>query len=848
MHPDGTPIVRWEGIDAALRQAGEAGEEVIFDVQCPVALSPEGWRALSEAVLRRYHDNPPAPVARWEAALTSSQTLTRYEAFARLARSLYPDTPVGLNLIADEEVPVGKPAQKSARSDVAEDIRHVAQVCAQHKVPLDSFAWGLADTPPQAAQQVEHIRRALTAFPTLKNVILLPTLPAAVADVASEEVNSATLLPFARPIAYVAHLLGGVAVSPPNALVGALLQEPLPLLPYQSRKSGDIPTPPNAALTTNSELAQGAFTLLNRMAGTRLRAQSDDSGIGCVATRSQSHRFVLLWREPTSASSLAARDAVHPLRFGESDNALIVVRLHHLGLDNSDGVRVTQTDLAQANADVLHPVSASMPTLTAASFPENAGSAEVHSILPPTGIADTFWSGKGTATPPPDDVEAPVLLAPGSVCLLEIVLLKTKPPLAAALTIKAGNAGDATNIHGGDTLKALLTVRNLLPRPQNLELMLDSSFRDLLPQGTARLTPGTLPANGGRAFQFTIHAPILSANANLTLHARINDTHMSLTFPVQAPLLAALESSRTDVESGTGRANTRVRLTNRSRVPLTVHLQAGEKTGTSVQVPPDGKPVMTALAVSPESREAGLYSVPLRVESGGRVLQTLKPVIGVPVLCPYAVVKPTIDGDLKEWAGSVPLGMGQVEQARGKAWGGPSDISGYAYAQWDEQFLYFACAVTDDSFTPPTGTNNLLHGDCILFALATPPRAHPPSASFPYAKFGMAITRNGMSASAPVLVRLTPDPKTPGKEIATAVKNAHFAIRREEGRTFYEAAIPWRELLSGPASTASPVSLSILLNDVDGRAQGAMAWGNGLYGTLNPLLFPPLRLVKSPMP
>ena len=289
-------------------------------------------------------------------------------------------------------------------------------------------------------------------------------------------------------------------------------------------------------------------------------------------------------------------------------------------------------------------------------------------------------------------------------------------------------------------------------------------------------------------------------------------------------------------------------LMNRSRAPLNIHLRAGEKTGTSVQVPPGGKPVVTTLAAAPTSREPGLYTVPLQLESSLRVLQTLRSLIGVPVVCPYAVVKPLIDGDLKEWAGNVPLGMGRAEQARGKNWGGPSDVSAYAYAQWDEQFFYFACAVTDDVFTPPPSAANLMQGDSVMFALSTPPRANAPASALSYAKFGMALMRNSVGASVPVLVRLTPDAKTPGRETPVAIKNARIAVRREDTRTFYEAAIPWRELLSSPATPAATVSLSILVNDVDETARGAMEWGNGLYGNLNPLLFLPLRLVKLPAP
>ena len=847
LHPDGTPIVRWESIDAALKQASEAGEDVIFDVQCPSTLSPEGWRAVAEATLRHYHDNPPAPIVRWEAALTPTEAVARYEPFARLARSLYPDTPIGLNLIAGDASDSAKSGNvgnvtagnvgvnKQSVANVADAVGRVAQICARNKVPLDSLAWRLADTPGEAAQQAERIRRALAAFPTLKNVFLLPTLPAATINTAPDAVTSSENLPFARPASWVAQILQAVVSAPPNAFVGALLEEPTPTLSDKPGTGGVAVTPtsmdaPPVNAPTSADAAQEVFALLNRMAGTRLRAQSDEGRINCVASRSQTRTFVLLWREP-----LGTRSPARLTPLPANSNTLAIVRLHHLSLANSNGLRVTQTDLAQANIAMSGSVSSTIPVSPATRNSSNATDPETTLPLPPSGVADAFWSDNGA----PTDVEAPVLLEPGGVCLLEITPLKVKNPISVSLTT------EAVNVSGGDPLKVVLTVRNLSPRPQMLDVSFASAFSGLPPQGMAHFKPGLLPASGGRAFQFTFPAPVLGASANVTLNARVGDNAAMLTVPAQVPLLAVLESPRADVESGTGRANVRVRLTNRSLAPLTAHLQAGEQTGTSIAVPAGGKPVVAVLAVPPASREAGLSAVSLRVEHAGQVLQTLRPLVGVPVLCPYAAVKPALDGDLREWASNVPLGMGRGEQARGKTWGGPGDVSAYAYAQWDEQFFYFACAVTDDIFTPPTSAAALGQGDCVLFALATPPRANSPATSHSYAKFGMAVMRNRVGASVPTLVRLVPDPKSRDRETAVAVKNARFAVRREDARTFYEVAIPWRELLPGAASPDSAVSLSILINDVDGTARGSMEWGSGLYGLVNPLLFPPLRLIKS---
>ena len=114
----------------------------------------------------------------------------------------------------------------------------------------------------------------------------------------------------------------------------------------------------------------------------------------------------------------------------------------------------------------------------------------------------------------------------------------------------------------------------------------------------------------------------------------------------------------------------------------------------------------------------------------------------------------TIDGDLSEWTEGEPLGMGRAEQAHGKngkAWGGPGDISAYAYTRWDEQYFYFACAVTDDVFYQPYSLADMQKGDSVVFALATNGSLSARKSGEPaYAEFGMALLKDKQGILSPL--------------------------------------------------------------------------------------------------
>ena len=83
-------------------------------------------------------------------------------------------------------------------------------------------------------------------------------------------------------------------------------------------------------------------------------------------------------------------------------------------------------------------------------------------------------------------------------------------------------------------------------------------------------------------------------------------------------------------------------------------------------------------------------------------------------------------------------------------------------------------------------------------------------------------------------------PGTPGVLYNLGV----VAAKRVGSRIFYEAAIPWSELVPLRAKEGTVMGFAILVNDNDGKGKGYISWGDGLAGEKRPLLFPPVKLVR----
>ena len=85
--------------------------------------------------------------------------------------------------------------------------------------------------------------------------------------------------------------------------------------------------------------------------------------------------------------------------------------------------------------------------------------------------------------------------------------------------------------------------------------------------------------------------------------------------------------------------------------------------------------------------------------------------------CERAPGKITIDGDLSDWQldKRTPIPFEREFTGYGKPWGGPDDQSGVFYTMWDDDYIYFAAVIRDNSIVSRSMDINLWMDDNIMF-------------------------------------------------------------------------------------------------------------------------------------
>jgi len=552
-----------------------------------------------------------------------------------------------------------------------------------------------------------------------------------------------------------------------------------------------ILTPLSESMSRDGALDQAGrvMALVNRLQGVRLYAHSDFSSVRCLAARSSDAIHLIVWQD----------DGAHP-------SSSYILKVH--GLPEGASVRIEQTSERLVQRE--------------ASSSRSARLTDGMSNLPDS-VADI--------SPQAGNAEAAVPLESGSV---SHVTLQVRKPQPLSLSLSTARM----DWYAGEMMDVDCEVRNNGRTAQNVEI-------ELLPGPSSPLRPmkSVLDRVGpGEARRMRFRARVISDRSGVAfINARVSgDVRSSIAIRIVPPITAKFSAPRYDV--GTDRiARPKLLLTNMTHSPVQATIRLADppdSPATDITVPADGKAVQQEISVKAPSATAGIYPVEVAVEGVGGRLATLTALVGVPLECRYASLKPTIDGDLSEWTSSDTIGMGRAEQVHDKVWRGPTDLSAYAYLRWDEQFLYLACAVTDDIFFQPYSATDFLKGDSVLFAVSGE-RQIPPAASG-YGpsdhEFGIGL----LDGTHPVLARFA---GPAGTRIGTLARGV-VAAKRVGSRIFYEAAIPWSELVPLRAKEGTVMGFAILVNDNDGKGKGYISWGDGLAGEKRPLLFPPVKLVR----
>ncbi|RAU92161.1 sugar-binding protein [Paenibacillus sp. YN15] len=190
-----------------------------------------------------------------------------------------------------------------------------------------------------------------------------------------------------------------------------------------------------------------------------------------------------------------------------------------------------------------------------------------------------------------------------------------------------------------------------------------------------------------------------------------------------------------------------------------------------------------------------------------------------------------VDGviDAMEWNGAESFTIDQASQVRMiEDWGGPGDLSATAYAKWDEDHLYLAVRVTDDSHFNNNSPSDAWKGDSIQFTI-DPGRSIEPGAL-------------GWNENTIALNSTTGAVMKKGGVGGNNLPHSNISIVRDDNEeaTVYEMALKWTDILpeGEQPSSDTAIGFSFLANDNDGSLRrGWIEYMSGIGLTKDPTLF-----------
>ena len=196
-----------------------------------------------------------------------------------------------------------------------------------------------------------------------------------------------------------------------------------------------------------------------------------------------------------------------------------------------------------------------------------------------------------------------------------------------------------------------------------------------------------------------------------------------------------------------------------------------------------------------------------------------------------------VDGELSEaeWGKAMPFRVNQASQIKEiKDWGGPLDLSGVGYLQWDDEYLYLAVAATDDVFNQNGLGSDIWSGDSVQFGI-DPARKWKIGADGNH-ELGFALGQTGA-----ITWRWA---AAYGRNVGPLPETVKVAVTRKGNITSYEAAIPWSELVMLKPAAGTLLGFSLLINDNDGSGRGWIEYMSGIGSAKDVTLFGDLLLIE----
>ncbi len=184
---------------------------------------------------------------------------------------------------------------------------------------------------------------------------------------------------------------------------------------------------------------------------------------------------------------------------------------------------------------------------------------------------------------------------------------------------------------------------------------------------------------------------------------------------------------------------------------------------------------------------------------------------GSPITAAFTSTAPVIDGDLAEWTGDA-FNVNQIVFGAA-SWSGGSDVSGTLFVTWDNDNLYLAVRVTDDSFVQISTGSQLYKGDSVEFQLDANLSADFLSQSLTADDYQIGLSPGNFGSRVPEAYRWYPTSRT------GALSSATVAAKQTSGGYDLEASIPWSVFGVTPSTGARyGFAFSISDNDLSATA------------------------------
>lgn len=357
------------------------------------------------------------------------------------------------------------------------------------------------------------------------------------------------------------------------------------------------------------------------------------------------------------------------------------------------------------------------------------------------------------------------------------------------------------------------------PKPCQLQLKLPAGLvlTDLM-DNSRSLSAGavTIDLSGSPCFVSGRVAP-----------AALADLLRQATVPGRLPVRAEARLAALDTLA--------VEIINESPQPQPVGLQidrvagalAASKTLQST-VPASGRSVLTVALQQVDPAKLGKLEG--RLSAAGQTVPLSADLSATVV--PRAPARVQVDGDLTEWSGATPLVLEgpqwllptRAAMERGE-WSGPADLSARVYLAWDAGHFYLAARVRDDVHVQQHSGETIWMNDCLQFALDTRNDALSPEITGHSGydandyNFALALTPAGPETYCFV---------ERGDTVSAGPRNYPLAIKRGNGETCYELAIPWEALRPLAPRAGSALAGSFVIFDVDGPDEKQASYWLGL--------------------